>query len=141
MDRFRIVITYDITTILVSLTETILFDGNKLSPVLLNSSQWLTFVEWSQEQEKWDSQPCQELTKVNSRTRIVLTLPSSCSHFALFQLWISCHITYVKELFQYLIFLLFPPFIIFPHAFHPQRMQAKYKLQFCTYKLMQSDSS
>ena len=61
-----------------------------------------------------------ELTQVNSRKRFVLILPLSCSHFALLQFWISCHISYVKELFQYLIFLLFPHFIIFPHAFHPK---------------------
>ena len=49
MNRFHFVKTYDMTTILVSLTETTLFDENELSPVLLSSSDW--HLRSCQEQE------------------------------------------------------------------------------------------
>ena len=102
-NRFPLVITYDITKILLSLTETILLDGNELFPVL-GSSDWHL---WSgQKQEKWD-----KWLSVNNRTRFVLGLSLSFSHFALIQLWMSYHVTFFPDLFQYSIFQPIPHFI------------------------------
>ena len=86
MNSFCLVITYDITSILVILSETILFDGNESPPVILGSSDWHL---WSgQEQDKWDSEPFPELTKVDNRTRFAFWF------FCLYLILISLHYNY-----------------------------------------------